>query len=79
MPLARFLTVVALAILAIAQTAHAGPPFVTDDPEPVDYLIFSAGSSIHGPVDFQCYAAYQFTFDNSLFHFWSNSHHEDLP
>lgn len=36
------------------------------------HLLFSAGRSISGPVDFQCYIAYQFTFDNSLFHFWSH-------
>jgi hypothetical protein len=35
------------------------------------HLLFSAGRSIDGPVDFQCYIAYQFTFDNSLFHFLS--------
>ena len=38
------------------------------------HLLFSAGSSIDGPVNFQCYIAYQFTFDNSLFHFWNHSH-----
>jgi Putative MetA-pathway of phenol degradation len=37
------------------------------------HLLFSAGRSFSGPVDFQCYIAYQFTFDNSLFHFWSHS------
>jgi len=42
-------------------------------------LLFSVGRSIHGPVDFQCYIAYQFTFDNSLFHFWSDSHHGGPP
>lgn len=31
------------------------------------HLLFSAGCSINGPTDFQCYFAYQFTFDNSLF------------
>ena len=35
------------------------------------HLLFSVGRSIDGPVDFQCYIAYQFTFDNSLFHFWN--------
>lgn len=35
------------------------------------HLLFSVGRSIDGPVDFQCYIAYQFTFDNSLFHFLS--------
>jgi hypothetical protein len=38
------------------------------------HLLFSVGRSIDGPINFQCYAAYQFTFDNSLFHFWTNSH-----
>ena len=38
------------------------------------HLLFSVGRSIDGPIDFQCYVAYQFTFDNSLFHFWHNSH-----
>lgn len=38
------------------------------------HLLFSAGRSIDGPVDFQCYLAYQFTFDNSLFHFWNPAH-----
>ncbi len=31
------------------------------------HLLFSAGRSLHGPTRFQCYIAYQFTFDNSLF------------
>jgi hypothetical protein len=31
------------------------------------HLLFSAGRSISGPTKFQCYIAYQFTFDNSLF------------
>lgn len=35
------------------------------------HLLFSAGRSISGQVAFQCYIAYQFTFDNSLWHFWS--------
>jgi hypothetical protein len=38
------------------------------------HLLFSVGRSIDGPVDFQCYIAYQFTFDNSLFHFWNSAH-----
>ncbi len=33
------------------------------------HLLFSAGRSIDGPTQFQCYIAYQFTFDNSLFQF----------
>ena len=37
------------------------------------HLLFSAGRSIDGPTDFQCYAAYQWTFDNSLFHFGKTS------
>lgn len=36
------------------------------------HLLFSAGSTIHGHIDFQCYAAFQFTFDNSIFHFWDH-------
>ena len=39
------------------------------------HLLFSVGRSIDGPVDFQCYIAYQFTFDNSLFHFWNKLQH----
>ncbi|HZM01774.1 MAG TPA: hypothetical protein VFC44_02020 [Candidatus Saccharimonadales bacterium] len=31
------------------------------------HLLFSAGRSFHGSTGFQCYLAYQFTFDNSLF------------
>jgi hypothetical protein len=38
------------------------------------HLLLSVGRSIDGPVDFQCYIAYQFTFDNSLFHFWNSAH-----
>lgn len=38
-----------------------------------EHLLFSLGRSFHRPVDFQCYAALQFTFDNSVFHFWSGS------
>jgi hypothetical protein len=34
------------------------------------HLLFSAGRSLDGPTRFQCYLAYQFTFDNSLFQFW---------
>jgi hypothetical protein len=37
------------------------------------HLLFSVGRSIDGPTDFQCYLAYQFTFDNSLFHFWNHA------
>ena len=39
------------------------------------HLLLSAGRSIHGPVDFQCYIAYQFTFDNGFFPFWHHSRH----
>ncbi len=31
------------------------------------HLLFSAGRSINGPTNFQCYFALQFTFDNTLF------------
>jgi hypothetical protein len=33
------------------------------------HLLLSAGRSIDGPTKFQCYVAWQFTFDNSLFQF----------
>ncbi|HEY3855828.1 MAG TPA: hypothetical protein VGO67_15675 [Verrucomicrobiae bacterium] len=33
------------------------------------HLLFSAGRSICGPIGFQCYIAYQFTFDNDFFKF----------
>ncbi len=36
-----------------------------------NHLLFSAGRSIDGHVRFQCYVAWQWTFDNSLFHFWA--------
>jgi hypothetical protein len=39
------------------------------------HLLLSAGRSIDGPQDFQCYLAYQFTFDNNLFHFWNRPRH----
>lgn len=35
-----------------------------------NHLLFSAGRSIDGPIDFQCYIAWQFTFDNSIFRLW---------
>lgn len=38
------------------------------------HLLFSAGRSIDGPTAFQCYIAYQFTFDNSLWKFWTSRH-----
>jgi len=38
------------------------------------HLLFSAGRSIDGPTNFQCYVAYQFTFDNSFFHFGKSPH-----
>ena len=36
------------------------------------HLLFSVGRCLDGPVGFQCYIAYQFTFDNSLWHFGSH-------
>jgi hypothetical protein len=38
------------------------------------HLLFSTGRSIDGPVGFQCYIAYQFTVDGSVFQFWKNDH-----
>jgi hypothetical protein len=32
------------------------------------HLLFSAGRSIDGPTDFQCYIAWQFTFGSEVFH-----------
>ena len=32
------------------------------------HLLFSAGRSIEGPIGFQCYIAYQFTFGPEVFH-----------
>lgn len=40
-----------------------------------NHLLFSAGRSISGHVRFQCYIAWQWTFDNSLFRFL-NLHRE---
>jgi hypothetical protein len=39
------------------------------------HLFISAGRSIDGPVDFQFYVGYQFTFDNSFFRFLSKAGH----
>lgn len=36
------------------------------------HLLFSAGRSINGPTDFQCYIAYQFTFGPEFFHSFRN-------
>jgi hypothetical protein len=35
------------------------------------HLLFSAGRGFDGPIHFQCYVAYQFTFGNDLFKFLS--------
>jgi len=36
------------------------------------HLLFSAGRSLDGPTDFQCYLAYQFTFGPEFFHALGN-------
>ena len=36
------------------------------------HLLFSAGRSIDGPTDFQCYIAWQFTFGPEIFHSLGN-------
>jgi hypothetical protein len=36
------------------------------------HLLFSVGRSIDGPIGFQCYIAYQLTFNNSLLPFLNN-------
>jgi hypothetical protein len=43
------------------------------------HLLFSAGRSIDGPVGFQCYVAWQFTFDNSLLPFWNHGRRNGAP
>jgi hypothetical protein len=43
------------------------------------HLLFSAGRSLDGPIGFQCYLAYQWTFDNSLFHFGSHGPQNGPP
>jgi hypothetical protein len=43
------------------------------------HLLFSVGRSINGPVGFQCYFAYQFTFDNSLLSFWRHAPGGNAP
>ncbi len=58
------ITAVGLAIAA--RTALAGPPFLTDDPEPVDYehweaYIFSTYDRPHGSADIQA-PAFEFNF-----------------
>lgn len=39
------------------------------------HLLVSVGRSIDGPTEFQCYIAWQFTFDNRRFHFWNHPHY----
>ena len=41
--------------------------------------LLSAGRGFDGPVHFQCYIAYQFTFDNSLFKFWNGPRQGNSP
>jgi hypothetical protein len=36
------------------------------------HLLFSAGRSLNGPTEFQCYLAYQFTFGPEFFHAFGN-------
>lgn len=38
------------------------------------HLLFSAGRCMDGPIGFQCYLAYQWTFDNRMIPFWSGAH-----
>src|SRR5579859_6410913 len=49
----RMLAIVAGAAMSLAGAAQAGPPFITDDPEPVELghwevYGFSAGANGHG-------------------------------
>jgi len=41
-----------------------------------EHLLFSFGRSIDGPTDFQCYVAFQLTFENGKFPLWNGSHPE---
>ena len=36
------------------------------------HLLLSAGRSLDGPTDFQCYVAWQFTFGPEFFHAFGN-------
>lgn len=38
------------------------------------HLLFSAGRSLDGPIGFQCYIAYQWTFGNDMLPFWNGVH-----
>ncbi|HEY3863820.1 MAG TPA: hypothetical protein VGO59_18240 [Verrucomicrobiae bacterium] len=54
-----------------ADFPNAGTAFnagVVYDFNESHHLLFSAGRAIDGPIGFQCYLAYQYTFDNNLFH-----------
>ena len=42
------------------------------------HLLFSIGRSLEGPIGFQCYVAYQLTFDNSLLPIWNGAHPNGL-
>jgi hypothetical protein len=43
------------------------------------HLLFSAGRSLDGPIGFQCYVAWQYTFDNTLFHLGSRARPAAAP
>jgi hypothetical protein len=40
------------------------------------HLLFSMGRSIEGPIEFQCYIAYQFTFEKNVMNLWSGARPE---
>src|ERR1700744_6062717 len=40
------LALLGLVALALPMAAHAGPPFVTDDPEPVDYGYWEINNAV---------------------------------
>ena len=44
-----------------------------------NHLLFSVGRSIDGPIGFQCYLAWQYTFDNSIWPFWNNGRSHGTP
>jgi len=43
------------------------------------HLLLSAGRSIDGPIGFQCYIAWQYTFDNGMLHLFSGGHPNGVP
>jgi hypothetical protein len=52
-PMLRKRTIIVVAVLGLARPALAGPPYVSDDPEPTDYkhfeiYTFNSGTAVRG-------------------------------